>query len=73
MSIPNRTRISDVSPTRRILTCSVPYGECCPDPLPGSIIALMDGCTCPFDQGWPDWLAFASDCPVHELELVSIH
>lgn len=53
-----------------IITCALPRGHenWRPDPFPGSDVAAARGCTCPVDQPWPGSLAFADDCPVHQIE-----
>ena len=58
---------------RQVLICALPDHayRYRPDPFPGSTEAAIEGCTCPIAQPWPGKLAFASDCPVHELEVTA--
>lgn len=53
-----------------VITCTLPKGseEWRPDPFPGTDEAISLGCKCPPQQPWPGALAFADDCPVHEIE-----
>jgi hypothetical protein len=39
-------------------------------PLPATTEATMKGCTCPPQPEWPK-IAFASDCPLHQLSVLN--
>jgi hypothetical protein len=54
------------------VVCNIPEGTTASefDPFPASEKAIKLGCTCPHQEGWPKWLEFDLDCPVHQLEKV---
>lgn len=58
-----------------MIFCDVPDGasENEVDPFPGSAVARKGGCSCPEKQNWPRQLIFDADCPVHQLEPVTVH
>jgi len=55
--------------TVEIIICALGHGweRYRPGLFPGSEEAYEQGCTCPILQPWPGKLAFASDCPHHQL------
>ena len=55
---------------QRVIVCELGPGweNYRPELFPGSDKAHAKGCTCPVLQPWPGRLAFAEDCPHHQLE-----
>lgn len=55
-----------------VIYCAVPKGTMARefDPFPASEKAIKQGCTCPHQTEWPKHIAFDSDCPVHDLEII---
>ena len=56
-----------------IIQCKLPENMLKEDfnPFPGSIKAIILGCTCPTEQVlWPNSLEISSECKIHKLEKV---
>jgi len=56
-----------------LITVAMAQDATWPDMIPGSDEAVVEGCTCPDDQPPHPRYILASDCPIHQLELVPCH